>query len=426
MTQQQPVLAFSSGGSEPENHSRSATCRYDVLTKSVDFLDTWGPGYFVHNRADPRKIHAIAIGGGHVLLADSETLRFHWAKGSLLDSAPQATFDADTMMRIGTAVSINQNCSMDESTYRKSSFCALQPLDTQGVFWEAQERQAGFQGGHFCTSVARRVSLRELVTDLLPTFVNPLEQDTWDELVNVHHIVQNFTRGNLFDWLRTLSPRLQRYVFALIRAILEQLQHTGLDRGNATLAIAWPQEGDLERGLKIPCKAQTCWAQIIADAEDCATFAYVTSKRLETNQVKCRGVQRAWQNASKALVTEVSRSQPEGQPIPARPDHVIDTAAAASATTTTTISAQTAWQLEDQKTYYIKKLDSLLRVKVEKPRSASNDVAHLVVTSSNIPRARWKRLLVREKERGNCRIRERQASGDCAERVIVRAALIGT
>ena len=77
-----------------------------------------------------------------------------------------------------------------------------------------------------------------------------------------------------------------------------KLQHTGLDRKDATLVIAWPQEGDIERGLKIPCKAQTCWAQVIADAEDCATFAYVTPKCLETNHVKCRGSLRAWQNAS--------------------------------------------------------------------------------------------------------------------------------
>jgi len=274
--------------------------------------------------------------------------------------------------------------------------------------------------------VARRVSLRELVRDLLPTFVNPLEQDTWEERVNSHNIIHAFSQGNLFEWLRTLPPSHQLYVLALIRAILEQLRHTGPDRRNDTLAIAWPQEGDIERGLKIPCKAQTCWAQIIADAEDCATFAYVTPKCLETNHVKCRGMQRAWQNASQALVTEMSPSQREGQPMTASNNFISTHAASMTTMTTTTLSAQTDWELEDQKTYCIKKLDYLLRVKVEKPGSAGNNVAHLVVTSSSIPRGLWKRLLVRERDRGNYRIRERQASGDCAERVIVRPGLIRT
>ncbi|KIW63761.1 hypothetical protein PV04_08739 [Phialophora macrospora] len=454
---QQPVLAFSSGVSNQEMHSKSEPSRYDILTNAEDCLDTWGPGYFVHNKANPNKIHAIAIGGGYVSLVDTNTSLFHWAKGTPEESASWATFEAYTIMRIGTAVRINQNCNMDESAYRKSSFCALEPLGTRGVFWEAQERQAGFQAGQyltgtysqtwnkipgitlkqrnlqrsdwhlihfleqswglqvsFCTSVARRVSLRELVTDLLPTFVNPLEQDTWEELVNSHNIIQNFTRGNLFDWLRTLSPLLQIYVLALIRAILEQLQHTGLDRRNATLAIAWPQEGDIERGLKIPCKAQTYWAQIIADAEDCATFAYVTPKCLETNHVKCRGLQRAWQNASKVLVTEMSPSQPEGQPINANNNA---TSTDAASVTTTIIAAQTDWELEDKKTYYIKKLDSLLRVKVEKPSSASNDVAHLVVTSSNIPRGLWKRLLVKEED---------QPSAICAMLLDVQSTILSS
>jgi ankyrin repeat protein len=458
---QQLVLAFSSGATSRELRLEGGTSRYDVLTNAEDCLDTWGPGYFIHNKANPSKIHAVAIGGGFVSLADSKTSRFHWAKGTLPESASRAAFEPYTIMRIGAAVSINEKCCIDEAASRESSFCALEPLGTHEVFWEPQERQAGFQGGQyltgtysqtwkkipgttlkqrnlqqsdgrlihfleqswglqvsFCTSVARRVSLRELVTDLLPMFVNPLEQDTWQELVNGHNIIQAFTQGNLFAWLRTLSSSLQFYVLTLVRKILEQLQHTGLDRRNTTLVIAWPQEGDIERGLRIPCKAQTCWAQVIADAEDCATFAYVTPKCLETNHVKCRGSQRAWQNASKMLVTEMSPSRPEGQPVVA-----ITTIPAP--VTTTTATATTQWELEDKKTYYIKKLDSLLRVKVERPSSASNDVAHLVVARSNIPQGLWKRLLVREEERRNNRIRERQAMGDRAECVVVRAGLIG-
>ncbi|KAL8944841.1 MAG: hypothetical protein Q9211_000448 [Gyalolechia sp. 1 TL-2023] len=442
---QEPVFAFSSGKTNRELRSEGETSRYDVITSAEDILDTWGPGYFIYNKANPHMIHAIVISGGFLSLVDDETSRFHWTRGKLPKSASLAAFNFYAVMRIGTAVSINTTCCIDEAVYRKSSFCALEPLGTHECFWEPQERLAGIQVGQyvsgnfshtwkkvlgatlkeraleqldgrliyfleqswglqvsFCTSVARRVSLRELVTDLLPIFVNPLKQDTWQTLVNNHDIIEAFTqRGDLFKWLRNLSHDLQVYVLDLVGDILKRLQHTGVDRRNTTLVIAWPQEGDIERGLRVPCRAETYWAQIIADAEDCATFAYVTSRCLETEHVKCRGILRAWQNISKMLVTEVSPSGPEGLPV------------------VTTNLAQ--WELEDKKTYYVKKLDSLLRVKVEKPGLANNDVTHLVMVTSKIPPKLWKRLLLKEEERKNSRIRERQAKGDRAELVVIRA-----
>ena len=463
---QQPVFAFSLGVRSQEAQLENGASRYDVLTRPEDFLDTWGPGYFVYSRENPKNIHAIAVGGGFVTLVDRENSRFHWAKGQLSENTSWAAFEMHTIMKIGTGVNVNERCRIDEAVCRRSSFSALEPLGTQEVFWETQERHAGVQGGQylmgtysqtwrkvpgttlkqrnlqqkdwclmyfleqswglqvsFCTSVARRVSLRELVTDLLPIFVNPLEQDTWQELVHDHDVMQAFAQGDLFAWLRTLSPDHQHYVLTLVRTILEQLQHTGLDRQNNTLVVAWPQEGDIGRGVKIPCKAETCWAKVIADAEDCATFAYVTSRCLETNHIKCQGSLRAWQNASKMLITEMSPSGLVGQPLVAT-NAAITTVPVAAVTTTATAESQ--WELEDQKTYYIKKLDSLLHVKVERPSLASNDVAHLVVTTSNIPKGRWKRLLSRGEEKRNHLIRERQAIGDRAELVVVRASLSRT
>ena len=463
---QQPVFAFSSRATSQEAGLESGTSRYDVLTSPEDCLDTWGPGYFVHNKARPSNIHAIAIGGGFVSRVGREYTRFHWAKGQLSESASWATFKMHTPMEIGTGVNVNGNCCIDEAVYRQSSFSALEPLGTREVFWETQERQLGVQGGQyligtynqtwgkvpgitlkqrtlqqpdwrlvdfldqswglqvsFCTGVARRVSLRELVLDLFPIFVNPLEQNTWQKLENDHNIIQAFTHGDLFAWLRTLSPLLQRYVLTLVRTILEQLKYTGLDRQKTTLVIAWPQKGDIGRGVKIPCKAETYWAQVIADAPDCATFAYVTSRCLETNHIKCQGNLRTWQNASKMLITEMSPSGLNGQPLDAT-DATITTLPVAPVTTNA--MSRTQWVLEDQKTYHIKKLDSLLRVKVERPPSASNDVAHLVVMTSNIPQGLWKRLLLKGEEKRNHWIRERQALGDHAELVIVRAGLVRT
>lgn len=80
--------------------------------------------------------------------------------------------------------------------------------------------------------------------------------------------------------------------------------------------------------------------------------------------------------------------------------------------------------LKDKNTYFIQKIDSLLRVKVERPSPGSNDVAHLVVASSKIPQVMWKRLRLKAEEKRNHQIRERQAMGDQAECVVVRAGLI--
>lgn len=118
------------------------------------------------------------------------------------------------------------------------------------------------------------------------------------------------------------------------------------------------------------------------------------------------------------LVTEMSPSGLEGQPVAVT--HAANTTAAGTTTAVTT----TQWELEDQKTYHIKKLDSLLRVKVKRPSLASNEVTHLVVATSNIPQILWKRVLSMGRERDNHRIRERQATGDRAELVVVRAGLL--
>ena len=143
------MLAFSSGATSREVILEKEIIRYDVLANAEDFLDTWGRGYFIHSKANPGKIHAIAVGDGFVTLVDSKTSRFHWAKGELPESALKVTFEPYSMMRIGAAVSINNDCCIDEAACRKSSFCALEPLGTHEAFWEAQERQLGFQGGQY-------------------------------------------------------------------------------------------------------------------------------------------------------------------------------------------------------------------------------------------------------------------------------------
>lgn len=241
---------------------------------------------------------------------------FHWTKDILPETASLVTFQLERIMRIGAAVSINEECIIDEFACRRSSFCALQSLSTNEGFWETLEtrwysrgqdlvavynqtwrkvpgvtlkqrllqqpddwplihfldQSCGLQVS-FCTSVARRVSLRNLVADLAHMFVNPLQEHIWRYLHQAHCIEHVFRLGDLFAWLKSLPSDLQDYVLKLVRTVLERLQHTGPDRQNKSIVVAWPQPGDTERGLMIPCQAQASWAQVIADAKDCVTFA---------------------------------------------------------------------------------------------------------------------------------------------------------
>jgi len=126
-------------------------------------------------------------------------------------------------------------------------------LGTFGAHWELHERQAGIQTGQyvlgqfnqtwrkvqgktlkqlqleqednlllpfleatwglqvsFCTSVARRVPLRELVADVLPIFANTLflQPELWEGLITNHNIIDAFQNHGLREWLKKLAPEL--------------------------------------------------------------------------------------------------------------------------------------------------------------------------------------------------------------------------
>src|SRR5436190_21036667 len=60
----------------------------------------------------------------------------------------------------------------------------------------------------FCTSIARRVPLRELVADMLPIFANTLffQQELWEDLRTNHNITDASQKHGLREWLKKLAP----------------------------------------------------------------------------------------------------------------------------------------------------------------------------------------------------------------------------
>jgi hypothetical protein len=330
---------------------------------------------------------------------------------------------------------------MDEKSRWENSYESLENLGPFEDYWESTQKQIGFQGGQFfnaqynhtwiktpgislkqiqlslpddllfpflqspwglqvsfCTSVARRVPLRELIGDVMPALVESLFPipPQWESLKVDHKILDAFQRSDLQEWLGNLGSELRVLVVRIIRYILLVLKDTGIGKKGEYFVIAWIQRAKPFQCFKVPCKRESHWARILADSVDCATFAYVTSRCLETGGLKCRGPTAMWLNRSALLETAVCRhKQSEEQPK----------------------SAAMPWALKHADLYSMGKPDSLLWVRVDRP--SSNENARLHVMWSMIPPEFLFRLDVKRLPKRLQRIRERQAIDAPAENVVV-------
>lgn len=430
---QSKVFVFETISSRSESTSRPIQePRYDLWTNSINLLDTWGPGHFLMDKGSLAP-YAIQIGNGIIYSTDSKGSKFHWSMGNPPEDMPRVTIDRSTVMIIGTPVVINGRCILDSEECRKRSSAFLEPMGTYRTFWYHDERQIGIQGGQyavvqaiaaahkmpgrnlkqhiieqdekmlvsfmnelwgvqvsFCTHVARRVPLRELVADLLPALaaVSSSSRDalSWEQLKQLD-IIDAFQKDEVFKWLAKLPEPLHKEVLKMIRVLLEILQHTGLDREKKNLVVAWPHEGGMFKCFKVPLEKQTSWAGVLADSEDSAAFCYITTRCFETGKIKCSGPSPTWSSEIPLLETAVM-------------PHAKDRSALAAA-------------LQHDKAYYFQKMDDLFFVRVQRP--VSSGVANLITKRSIIPRSMQIRLFARN----GARLRERVAQGEFAEEVAV-------
>ena len=438
---QGPVLTFNLVPSRILSQSTSRPPACDLLTNSLDLLDTWGPGQFVFHQRPNKFPSAIKVGGGFVFATDSKNNRFHWGREATLQQLQQGTLNPLTKILIGTPVTVNKSCTIDEDQCWMNSTTSLEPLGPYGSHWEFDEKQFGAQAGNyvvfqaiagshklpaqtlkqhrlqqddetlipfldnlwgvqvsFCTRIARRVPLREMVADMLPVFAMATisSQDEirfWEELKKIHNIIGAFQHENIREWLITLPPQLHQQVLKIVRKIFNVLQYTGLDRAGKYLLIAWPHERDTFRCFKVPCKEESSWAGILADSEDCATFAYISTKCFETARIKCSGSNPTWKDT-----------------IP-----LLETAVVLHSTSPTALTAA----LQHNETYFFKKLNNLFFVKAQ--RSDMTGTANLITFRSISPPDIQRRLFVRfrEVQKRRVRLREKISNEDRAERVAI-------
>lgn len=127
----------------------------------------------------------------------------------------------------------------------------------------------------------------------------------WKEL-KVQNIVENFRKGDLDVWFERLAPELSETAIMIVRSMLEVLKDTGIDRNGEELVVAWVRKESPYSCLRLRCEKTSLWARILADSEDCATFACITPLCFEVKKHKCRGLKTApWHNVTKMLDTAV-------------------------------------------------------------------------------------------------------------------------
>jgi tetratricopeptide (TPR) repeat protein len=412
---------------------------YNLCTNAYDLLDTWGPGEFLIRGTDMMPF-AIQIANGVVYASDlTGNDKFHWSRNISIESLPQIALDPVSKMIIGTSVVVNGNCAIDAKHCWATSSQFLEPLGPYGTHWELDEKQFGMQAGNyvmvqaiaashklpgltlkqhrlqqddemlipfldniwavqvsFCTRVARRVPLREMIADLLPVFAMASSSHAgvhlWEELLKVD-IINAFRHNTIRDLLIKLSSQLHQHVLGMIRRIFQILQQTGLDREGKILVVAWPHEHELFRCFRINCERENLWAGVLADSEDSATFAYITTRCFETKKIKCSGPSPTWRSTIHLLETAVV--------LHGRDPPLLTTA------------------LQHNVTYFFQKPDRLLYVKAQRPDTA--DVANLVTSRMTSPLDIQRRLLVRltKERKQRARLRERIASDDLAEEVAI-------
>ncbi|OAL55288.1 hypothetical protein IQ07DRAFT_595009 [Pyrenochaeta sp. DS3sAY3a] len=436
----------------PVGFGMASGLRHDLIASAGTLIDTWDGGNLIvpklqRDRVENLSYFAIQMCGGVIApvapkrRARSGEKLFHWSSGSD-PTTYEVLIPIEERIRIGAFVTINLNCAPEERLCWQSSTPAFEALGVQNNFWIHDETQVGGQAGQyallqynhtshkipgitlktlflrsiqnqphlarevlntfwgvqvsFCTGVAQRVPLRMLMIDLMPKVAETMLEGKkkWNEINAGDRVIVAFQSDTTLEWIEKLDPPQSNFIDQLMCKILQVLAPTGIDEEGNELTVAWVYQRTPYRCFKVSCKErQNSWLRVLADSIDCATFAYIVIRCLETTQVKCRGPLPCWRSTAPILETAVLRHnlQP-GQPLS---------------------------PLEHKKIYFFRKMDTLLQVTVE--RQLANDPVRLYISPSSIP-AKFRQRLYRMKTMQNqfSRIRERRESGEVgAENVAI-------
>lgn len=452
MLKDQPVMTFT-GVMQQGLALHEDDSKYDLLASPEDILDTWGPGHFVYRKDNEEQPCAINVGGGIIYARDDNAKTFHWDLKETINNEEWQTdhykeesskklytvpFPSNLKIVIGTPVTINEVCSLDEEKRWKDWNHVLDNLSSYESYWRQDERQILLSAGQYisvqvalgwhkvegrtlkqvvldnddryliecleenwglqvslCTGIAKRVPLRQLVAELVPLFAsiaiarNSIEGNIWQCMIT-ENIVYKFQNSKVTDWYPHLESDHKEVVQKLVGFILRSLKDTGLDHAG-NMVICWPKNNLVQQCFKLP-RRKGHLAGIFADSKDSATFAYVSTKCLVSSPVLCAGGTSDWRNMSNMLGTAV---------LPPK-----------------SVSNPSDWVLDKNVKYCMKTRDSIIPVRLYSSGTESLlGHATLVTRSTKIPPNFRQRLMNYHKEDGI--LRERQNDRQHSMEVLV-------
>ncbi|KAL1393841.1 hypothetical protein HDK64DRAFT_12242 [Phyllosticta capitalensis] len=343
---QKPVLVFQS-----QRTDFDTAPALNLLATPENILDTWGPGCYITapskiGGGPTQDIRGVRVAGGTISESADRSDLFHFYPATNIRLVSSRTIHQDERIFIGA--SINSGCDSTMQMYHSQMAHNLNKLGTFSGGWEVSQRQAGFQGGQYanisftqtwsklpdstvkkfqlskrnpfdlvfleapwglqisyCTGISKRVRMRDLLADVIPAYLSIQLKipNAWKDLErdNVIEIFHGST--NLQEWYNERSTEEQEFLEETMRDVLELLKFTGIERTGRLLSVAWILPKQDFHCLRIPCEHESSWTKILADSEECATFAYFTPKCLVTESITCGTLQSKWQNKSYALST---------------------------------------------------------------------------------------------------------------------------
>ncbi|KAK3657560.1 hypothetical protein LTR56_002335 [Elasticomyces elasticus] len=439
-----PVMVFTRGDQRvppPE--------RLDVLATAEALLDTWGPGGMVMDKNGGGRVHMLNIRGGKIYPYRYLRTDYRWCHWSL-DAGLQGTtngvtFRTNEKMLVGAAVEVNPACRCTEQECLAKCQNHYLPLNTVAPHMRQQAMEYGVQAGQygmltfnnvlekipgvslkeilldrlqkgqdhssflasssglqvsFCSGLARRVRMRDLLAELLPVFVQRdlIPNRSWRRLEDHYHITEELAHGDIRDVLRLMyadDPACFQDFWLLAFGLTRLLRDTGLDLSNDTFRVAIiPSAADEPlRRVSFDAGKLHCWTKALRDTDTCATFAYFTLSCLQVGGRGCRNRERSWHREVLLLQTEVLRSL--------------------SGHTPSTVSEP--WILEHGTSYRLGSPDADARFNLlaQVVRRRPTEDPQLLVKETLTPAWAWKRL----QQKRHLHLQERQGPSD----VVVRA-----
>ena len=352
------VFRFYESGWAAQSRERSPQGNL-LLASGESIADTWGATMFI---SDPQsqfgeKLVGLDINGGtikkqqHITTSDGRAL-YHWHPYPSTYNE-EDIFNAWDRILIGI-VTTNASCPLDEGLSRKSSKDRFVELGTLDSGWVTNQRQAALQAGNYlvaqagvtqtkipgipvkntifrnwakdfdlellgapwglqvslCTGLARRVQLKDLLSEPVFTFLDchPALFKDWTTVRDKAKkgLIEMHCLEDFYGWVQSLSETEQQCITKVIDYVLDKLRDTGVDREGKYLSVWWPEPHNARGGVRINAIEGRSWFQMLQESPTCAVFAAITTQCFENKDHKCRNRENAnWLGGGSSLETAV-------------------------------------------------------------------------------------------------------------------------